>query len=222
MKFYESKDKTTESLQSSKPLPSIHNLVGTAQIKHSFKALDLNKISRFLPNCHYDKKKFAAITIRVTSPQCTVLLFTSGKMVLTGCRTFIECISTSLFIVNLLRFNMLSGRLRLTSVNIQNIVGNIDLGNDKLDIQRCYDENHLYCMYQKNMFPGLVYRPDNSPVVLLLFESGKIVITGAKSRQDIIHGWDLLWPFVAQYIKPHPTDSQQNTSNPTLPALNAC
>ena len=34
----------------------------------------------------HDRQKFAAITLRIAEPMCTVLLFTSGKMVLTGAR----------------------------------------------------------------------------------------------------------------------------------------
>ena len=36
----------------------------------------------------YDKAKFAAITIRLSSPECTTLLFSSGKLVVTGGRTW--------------------------------------------------------------------------------------------------------------------------------------
>ena len=49
--------------------------------------LNLETICRFLPNSLYEKQKFAAITIRLGSQQCTTL---SGKMVLTGCKSFME------------------------------------------------------------------------------------------------------------------------------------
>ncbi len=60
----------------------VHNLVGTCQLK-SQGSLNLEVISRFMPNSQYEKQKFAAITIQLGAPQCTMLLFTSGKMVLT-------------------------------------------------------------------------------------------------------------------------------------------
>jgi len=77
---------------SSDPIPksSVHNLVGTSMVEKRFRILDLRIISRLLPNCVYDQQKFAAITIRIHRPSCTVLLFTSGKMVLTGCRSYIQ------------------------------------------------------------------------------------------------------------------------------------
>jgi TATA-box binding protein (TBP) (component of TFIID and TFIIIB) len=63
-------------------------------------------------------------------------------------------------------------------------------------------ENNIYCTYQRKMFPGLIYRPDNSPIVLLLFQSGKIVVTGGKSVHDMQQGWVQLWQFVMRYVSP--------------------
>jgi len=38
--------------------------------------------------------------------------------------------------------------------------------------------------YEPEQFPGLVYRMDDPDVVILLFGSGKIVITGGKKPED--------------------------------------
>jgi transcription initiation factor TFIID TATA-box-binding protein len=38
--------------------------------------------------------------------------------------------------------------------------------------------------YEPEQFPGLVYRLDDPDVVALLFGSGKMVITGAKTRDE--------------------------------------
>ena len=38
--------------------------------------------------------------------------------------------------------------------------------------------------YEPEQFPGLVYRMDEPDVVILLFGSGKIVITGGKRTED--------------------------------------
>jgi transcription initiation factor TFIID TATA-box-binding protein len=187
------------------PKAHIHNLVGTALIESSVVPLALHDVSRLLPNMVYDKQKFAAITIRMETPQCTALLFTSGKMVLTGCKNYTACVLASHYIVNLLKQSMPDISFRLRHVKIQNIVGNVDLNlqNAYMDLQRLYEEHGVFCTYQRNMFPGLIYRPDNSPVVLLVFHSGKIVITGGKSQVDVIQGWERLWPFVKQYITPN-------------------
>lgn len=186
------------------PVAQIHNLVGTAKIHGTIGALDLFSISKILPNSTYDKQKFAAITIRIGDPACTVLLFTSGKMVLTGCRTFLQCIAASHEVVKLLRTGVCGSNFKLKECRIQNIVGNVDMGlksGEHMDLDRLHHSHSVFCTFQKNMFPGLIYRPNNSPVVLLIFFSGKIVITGGKSCHDVEYGWKNLWPFVKQFVK---------------------
>jgi transcription initiation factor TFIID TATA-box-binding protein len=41
-------------------------------------------------------------------------------------------------------------------------------------------------MYEPEQFPGLIYRMTEPKVVLLVFASGKLVITGAK-REEQVH-----------------------------------
>jgi len=49
------------------------------------------------------------------------------------------------------------------------------------------------------MFPGLIYRPTNLPIVLLIFFSGKVVITGAKNMQDVYNGWKIMLELLNKY-----------------------
>jgi len=185
------------------PTASVHNLVATARISSNCKVFDLCIISRLLPNASYDKQKFAAITVRLKQPYCTILLFTSGKMVLTGCKNYVECCWASMNIVDILRHSLPHFHFSLQDVTIQNIVGNVDLQlttSQRIDLDKLYREENIFCTYQKTMFPGLIYRANYCPVVLLLFCSGKIVITGGKSRRDVLDGWASLWPRIRTYI----------------------
>ena len=185
------------------PLPVVHNIVSTAQIDSSLKQLDLERVRQLLPFSFYDKSKFAAITIRLSNPECTTLLFSSGKLVVTGGRTWYESVYSSLFVAQLLRECMPTERFVLTQCAVQNMVAHVELPvgpEGMLDIQAMYTRLGLNCTYQKRMFPGLIYRPEASPVVLLCFYSGKIVITGGKTLGDIYEGWNRLWPVVRGFV----------------------
>lgn len=202
--YYENVRDAKETIVHTTPQLNIHNLVGTAMIVCNTGVLDLRILASMIPNSCFTKQKFAAITIRLQEPSCTALLFTSGKMVLTGCRSFVECIDCALQVVRTMREHMRSTETKLCSVKVQNMVGNVVLNFDtphELRLDDMHGENNIYCTYQKKMFPGLIYRPDNSPIVLLLFQSGKIVVTGGKSVYDMQQGWIQLWPFVLRYIK---------------------
>ena len=157
-----------------------------------------------IPNMTYDKQKFAAITVRIGDPVSTVLLFTSGKMVLTGCKSYLQTIVSAYEVMRLLRVGFPLMNIYIDDVSVQNVVGNSDLqlGPDRyIDLDEMLAENRVYCTYLRTMFPGLIYRPQNSPVVLLLFQSGKVVITGGKSLDDVKGGWKRLWPEVSKYVK---------------------
>jgi transcription initiation factor TFIID TATA-box-binding protein len=40
-------------------------------------------------------------------------------------------------------------------------------------------------MYEPEQFPGLIYRMDEPKVVILVFASGSLVVTGAKKEQEV-------------------------------------
>ena len=184
------------------PVPVVHNIVCTARLQCTQMPLDLQLIHSLIPQSVYDKRRFAAMTVRLANPNCTVLLFSSGKMVVTGGRHWYDCVLCSLTITRLLRCCLAGQDFRLATCDIQNIVAHVEvpLKGNRLNIEAMYNQLNLYSTYQKVMFPGLIYRPPSSPIVLLCFDSGKIVITGGKSLKDISLGWMQLWPTIKSFV----------------------
>jgi len=90
------------------------------------------------------------------------------------------------------------------NIQMQNIVGHVDLHlrDEILDLDRFYRENNIECTFQRTMFPGLVYRAVDSPVVMLIFASGRVVVTGAKSTASVERAWDALHPKLLAYTEP--------------------
>lgn len=186
------------------PKVQIHNIVSTSQICTDGPHIDLEYISRILPFTFYDRTRFAAITIRINNPNCTALLFTSGKLVITGGTSWYECVLTAQHVTNIVQLIIPTQKFWVTCCTIQNIVAKAALSIEDgkyLDITGMYKEMNSLCTFQKTMFPGLIFRPVDSPVVLLCFTSGKIVITGGKTVEDVGIGWATLWPIIQKYIK---------------------
>ena len=48
--------------------------------------------------------------------------------------------------------------------------------------------------YEPEIFPGLIYRMVEPKIVLLIFASGKIVLTGAKKREEILTAFNKIYP----------------------------
>lgn len=148
---------TYENQSDTAPVATIHNLVGTCEIQSSITPIDLERVYRSLANSFYCRRRFAAITIRVTEPVCTGLLFTSGKLVITGCKTLVECVLASLKIVRMLERHIPTVTFLVRNAVVQNVVAHVVIPlqqGQRLNVDRLYDTWCCNCTFQKNMFPG--------------------------------------------------------------------
>ncbi len=186
----------------SRPLPFIHNIVATAQIEIST-PLQLDRLKQIFRFSSFNRRKFAAVTLRLVRPNCTILLFTSGKLVITGSKSSSEALLSAYRIRRLLRQTCIGQRFSVTGFEIQNVVSHCELSvcdGEILDIEALYERYHIYSTYQPHIFPGLIFRYPNLKVVALVFFSGKIVLTGAKSLDDIDKGWEVIYGLVRSYV----------------------
>ncbi|HVP25606.1 MAG TPA: TATA-box-binding protein, partial [Methanomicrobiales archaeon] len=121
--------------------------------------------------------------LRMQDPKIAALVFGSGKVVLTGAKS-IDSLSRGL--------EILGNQLRALSIDIpetltykiQNIVTSADLGSPINLNKIAVGFNLEMIEYEPEQFPGLVYRLDEPKVVVLLFGSGKLIITGGKKPED--------------------------------------
>ena len=151
------------------PTPTTHNMVSTIHIQTKNDKIDLDMISGCIPNSAYNKKRFAAITIRIDEPKTTALLFSSGKLVITGASSKQMAISAIRSTLYMLQSIFPQIDLSYSSHVVQNIVCNVQIRNlVTIDIKRLHLDFGTSCTYQASIFPGLIFRPDNSPVVLLV------------------------------------------------------
>jgi len=103
-------------------------------------------------------------------------------MVVTGAKSTAELIKAVKKIIRtLIKYGVpITGRPR---IQIQNIVASASLGVEvSLEKAAFLLPN---TMYEPEQFPGLIHRMNDPHVVLLIFSSGKMVITGAKSEEEV-------------------------------------
>lgn len=158
----------------------IENVVSTIKLSDHF---DLNDIKSRLDEAEYNKQKFPGLIYRMNEPRAVFLLFNSGKVVCTGCKSIENAKST----FDKLYRKLIEIGVDVNSgyeVSVQNIVASADLGR-VLNLNTIAIGLGLENIeYEPEQFPGLVYRVDAPKVVILLFGSGKLVITGGKSPSD--------------------------------------
>ena len=72
----------------------------------------------------------------------------------------------------------------------------------KIQLESLFQSEHeSFCNFNPDTFPGLIYHMKNPKVCLLIFASGKIVLTGAKTRQNIDDAFNLIQPILQQFKK---------------------
>ncbi|KAF5423795.1 MAG: transcription initiation factor TFIID TATA-box-binding protein, partial [Candidatus Methanomarinus sp.] len=77
-------------------------------------------------------------------------------------------------------------------ITIQNIVASADLGT-KLNLNAiAIGLGFENIEYEPEQFPGLVYRINSPKIVVLIFSSGKLVVTGGKSPNDCQRGVEIV------------------------------
>jgi transcription initiation factor TFIID TATA-box-binding protein len=183
------------------PVPQCHNIVSTSQIQSSQRQLNLQRLADLFPFTTYDRKRFAAITVRLANPHCTCLLFGSGKLVITGSTSFNACIVASHEITRILRQASPRDTFEVLSCQIQNLVAHVSLAKGlQINLDHLYERFNEQSTYQRSVFPGLVLRPPRSPIVLLIFTSGRIVCTGGRSYHDIYYGFRAIFDTLRPYL----------------------
>lgn len=132
--------------------------------------------------------------MRIREPKTTALIFASGKMVVTGAKSEDDSKLASrkyARIIQKLGFNA-----KFTDFKIQNIVGSCDI-KFPIRLEGLASRHHNFSSYEPELFPGLIYRMIKPKIVLLIFVSGKIVLTGAKVREEIYQAFEMIYPVLS-------------------------
>ena len=172
----------TEGLEMSKTSPydvQVQNVVASASLDQKIDLLAIMKVFR---NVEYRPKQFPGLVFRLKKPKTATLIFGSGKMVCTGAKSEKLARSAVIKVVKELKANgiVILGKPKIV---IQNMVSSANL-HGKIDLETASDVMDNV-MYEPEQFPGLIYRMPEPKVVMLLFASGTIVITGAKTEEQV-------------------------------------
>ncbi|ABO34924.1 TATA-box binding protein [Methanococcus maripaludis C5] len=160
-------------------LPEINivNVVGSCDLKTP---MNLEKIYPLIENSEYDPERYHCIYIRTPGIKRLVTIFKSGKLNTAGSKSIEEAKSAVLEIVD--KLNELGFTDKRPEVKIYNIVANISF-NKKFDLEEISE--NFGAEYEPEQFPGVVLKINDPKATFLIFKSGKIVINGVKSNEEL-------------------------------------
>jgi transcription initiation factor TFIID TATA-box-binding protein len=202
---------------------TVVNVVASTRVAEE---LDLPDIAIQL-NCEYEPEQFPGVVYRVTDPKLAILMFRSGRAVCTGGKNE-DNIHTGIerMIEDLRSAGITTWDLKDVEIEVQNMVATYSLhypedydGLQKMDtndlakgaplagLPRKLNLNNLTfhlpfdkVEYEPEQFPGLIYRLDFPKVVCLIFGSGKMVITGARHKDEILEAVQIIQDELADLL----------------------
>jgi len=175
--------------------PTLQNIVATVNLETR---LDLKTIALHARNAEYNPKRFAAVIMRIREPKTTALIFASGKMVVTGAKSEEQSRLAARKYARIIQ--KLGFPARFSEFKIQNIVGSCDV-KFPIRLEGLACAHGHFSSYEPELFPGLIYRMVKPKIVLLIFVSGKIVLTGAKVREEIYQAFENIYPVLTDFRK---------------------
>jgi transcription initiation factor TFIID TATA-box-binding protein len=155
----------------------IVNVVGSGSLNVE---LDLERVANDLGSiAEYDPDKYPGIYLRFGEDDPLITLYRTGKYIVTGADSEEEAQRIRERFLDLLAENEMIAEPDDEWFRIQNLVCTAELGEslnlNALAIGLGLEKTE----YEPEQFPGLIYRPSGADSVVLLFASGRVVITGS-------------------------------------------
>lgn len=161
--------------------------------------IDLKAVAFKARNAEYNPRKVNAVVLRFRSPRSTALVYSNGKVMVTGSRSESEALISCKKVSKII-YKIGNENVRFSNFQIENIVASTDV-RFPVRLEGMAYEHRQSCSYEPELFPGLVYRLLEPKISLLVFVSGKVVITGGRNRSDIITAFKSIFPVLYKYRK---------------------
>eukprot|EP00043_Microstomoeca_roanoka_P008085 m.77991 g.77991 ORF g.77991 m.77991 type:complete len:271 (+) comp14095_c0_seq1:407-1219(+) len=176
--------------------PEIVNLVATVNLGSP---LDLTHIALHARNAEYSPKRFSAVIMRIRAPQTTALVFATGKMICTGAKSVEHAYSGARKFAKIIK-KLGFTEVRFRDFTVQNVVARCDV-KFPIRLESVQAHYSVFSTYEPELFPGLIFRMAEPRVVILIFVSGKVVITGAKKEEHLQQAFDNIFAILQNFKK---------------------
>ena len=176
----------------------IVNVVGSGSLDVEF---DLERVAKDLGSiAKYNPDKYPGIYVQFEDDSPLITLYRTGKYIVTGADSEEEAHKIRERFLHLLSENRMIEKPNDEWFSIQNLVCTGDLGRslnlNALAIGLGLENTE----YEPEQFPGLVFRPSEVDSVVLLFASGRVVITGSTDLRTAKRAFETLSKRVSKIL----------------------
>lgn len=147
--------------------------------------LDLEAVAQDLDDIvDYDPEKYPGAYVRFDDDAPLITLYRTGKYIITGASSEAEAGRLRDEFLALLNRHGIVADADDAWFTVQNYVCMANMGRPLNLSALAIGLGLEVTEYEPEQFPGLVYRPRDHPCVLLVFATGKVVITGAQEIES--------------------------------------
>ena len=158
------------------------NIVNTTITFSLSTPLKLNYLASRLWNVEYDPKKYNGLKLRLRNPQCTALVFSTGRCVLVGANCFDEGRKAIRIIAR--KISKLISGVNLTEIRLKNCVASGKINFPPETLKDAITKNGIEWSYEPELFPALIFKLNSINVTA--FHTGTIFLTGSTSEVHIL------------------------------------
>ena len=155
-------------------------------------------LHKFQPS---DKRRRSFTGITIPLPQCTCLLFPNGAVTIVGVKSVsaikripfqLSCVLGGAALVAGIEYDYVPG------LRVCNIVGSINAGR-RVNLPNLYNSlrHNTLITYTPETFPGMKVSLSGS-LVAIVFYSGKVILTGAKTTGELHSGEEKILGMIKQ------------------------
>lgn len=166
---------------------------------HLRQELDLKTVAFKGRNCEYNPRKVNAVIMRLREPKTTALVYSSGKVRLNGARTEADAKLACKKVARLIQ-KIGYPDVKFADFTIDFMVATADV-RFPVRLECLALEHRQFCSYEPEISANLCYRMLDPKVCFLVFVSGKLLINGAKSMDDITKAFKSLYPVLYKYSR---------------------
>lgn len=139
---------------------------------------------------HYENK--GSVFIKITEETGLTILYRTGKYIIRGGNSFEKLTQTNEQFIRELRELGIICESYTPSLTINNLVFVGDIGHT-VELEVLFVElGFQNAEFEPEQFPGIIYRPEDYNCVLLVFGTGKVVVTGSYNENEAIDAFHYL------------------------------
>ncbi|SEP06231.1 TATA binding protein of transcription factor TFIID [Halorientalis persicus] len=158
------------------------NIVGSLRLERE---LDLEELADDLEHTSYHPETYSSLIFRPPEHNISILTPRSGKLAIVGAKSPQDLLEGADVFLKKLESLGVQINKEASEILVQNIVGKFEL-DEELDLSVISLGFGLESVeYEPEQFPGLIYKKDDEPTVML-FRTGKGTITGANSYRELL------------------------------------